>query len=476
MSDGNKKPGLRDISDLKARLGMLNTGGGPAAPSGPRPPGGAPANPFAPKAPAAPAAPERVEAGTDPGAPAAEAFSSPPAVPSGPPSMPRAPMGPSIPAAPAAPSGPPGLNLGGDLFKKPAAPARPAAPAMPTGAHPAARASQPDKAQLAAMFDAPSKAVLDEAPPPEAEFANPLQQGAYSQAAAPVDLTAEEEAALSSFEHKQVGMKPSLAIGMTVGVAALTLLFGFFIGDARVSRRLINAQIEASVRVKERVQDVVTEYERIKPIIMTTDATAVDWDKIKQFPEDLTEVDGGLMASPVPLDRDLTALLTRYLVEVGALFEAVETHRRLTLERDRAELEAMATGSSFAQRPQFMVLYDPADPEARPYIPPVGKVVAVTGRPVEKEVEQKVGRRTEMVNDYFLPIIDREGKEAEVNLRRLLQIGKDQFMTAGKATPMSLYEDRVKDLKSRVERIESFREAFEAALQTQAEREKVFAI
>lgn len=478
MSDGNKKPGLRDISDLKARLGMLNaTGAHPAAPSGPRPPGG-PSNPFAPKgeeAPAVASAPPPPPSGMAPPPPSgmpAPPFSAPPAFSAAPPAFSAAPPAfsgaPPPPAAgPSAPAGPPGLNLGGDLFKKKEPTVATAIP-QATGRHVAA-----SPANSAAFFEAPSRQVLDEAPAPEADFANPLQVGSFGQAAASVDLNADEEAALASFEHKQRGIKPTFAIGMTVGVGVLTLAFGFFIGDARVSRQLINAQIDASIRVKDRVQETIEAYDRLKVIAATMDESAVDWDKTKLIPTELPTVEAGMLASPVPLERDLTTLLTRYLVEVSAFFAALDEHRKLTLGRDKSELESMTDGSSFVQRPAFAVLYEPVDPEARgPYIPPIGVVVAVTGKPREVEVEEN--RKT--VLDYVLPIVTREGKESEVSLRRILRVEKSEFITAGKATPMTLYQDRVRGLKTRVKSIEQYRESLIQALKTQAEREKIFSI
>ena len=62
MSNGDKKPGLGDISDLKARLGMLNKGGAAGAPAAP--------NPFGPKPTggAGPMGGAKVDLGADPDA------------------------------------------------------------------------------------------------------------------------------------------------------------------------------------------------------------------------------------------------------------------------------------------------------------------------------------------------------------------------------------------------------------------------
>ena len=197
MSDGSKKPGLRDISDLKARLGMLNKGAG-------KPPEPA-SNPFASPA------PDTAESSPDGDEPTAQTklteeaaaamlgadtavvnLDEMAATPSAPPPAPAAP---SAPPSTPAPMG--GLDFGDDLFKRKGEPA--AAPSAPPAGAPAATGG-------ASAFEQAQAAVQAQ---PESGFANPLHLGGFHSGAAPVDLSADELAALDDFEGKQQGVKAS---------------------------------------------------------------------------------------------------------------------------------------------------------------------------------------------------------------------------------------------------------------------------
>ncbi|MCA9538603.1 MAG: hypothetical protein KC620_06925 [Myxococcales bacterium] len=351
------------------------------------------------------------------------------------------------------------MNLGGDLFRKKEPPPQPAMAA------PVAQAMQ----NPAAFFDTPSAAVLDEPPKPGAEFANPLQVGSYSQAAAPIDLSADEEAALNNYEHKQKGIKPGLAIGMTVAIGALTLAFGLLLGNSRQARKLVNVQVDASVRVRDNMQPLLDTLNQLRPIIKTMKSDEADWDKIKAIPAELPAVDAGrIMTSPVPLDPDLNRMLGNMLVDLNALFQETTNHRSITLGRDRAELEAIAEGTEFSKNQYFAVLYQPNDPKTPPlaYIPPTGMIVAVTGRPHANEAG----------DDNVLPIVTREGKESEVSLTRVLTIKKEEFLESGRSNALTMYGKRVEDLKNRLTRIEQYEETFRKVLEEQAARSKVFSI
>ena len=74
--------------------------------------------------------------------------------------------------------------------------------------------------------------VEAEAPPSantSSGFANPLQVGSYVPATARIDLSAEDEAGLDDYEKQQRGLRPGLALGMTIGVGVVMMLLGFFI-------------------------------------------------------------------------------------------------------------------------------------------------------------------------------------------------------------------------------------------------------
>ena len=506
MSDGGKKPGLRDIGDLKARLGMLNKG--PAAPPPAPSPG---ANPFAPRTSAPPpsASPvvdiyddPDVEIGGDTAivrigsdgslaaamstpAQAPAARSIPPASFSAPPEpqpVPRAAVPLSKPSPAPAPAPAPAPSMGGgglfgdDLFA-PSEPVAPAPSAAPVAAAPtaASAANAADAAAAAAAFFAAS------APPPppagpssqELGFANPLQRGAFKEAAAPVDLSADEEAALKSFEGKQAGIRPSLAIGMTVGVALITTFFGFFIGDARKERQLLNAQIDASVQVRDRMNPALSTLTEVSPIIMAMAAnpTQVEWSKVAAIPAQMPQVEvGNILATPVPLQRDLASAVGRSAGDLQMLFLMLDEHRRLTLGRDKNELEAMAKGDTFGQHAQYAVFSQPrspTDPALAKGLPPEGRIVALVGRAEQGEDEV-----------FVIPALRRGDKEPKpVAVDGIVLIPKTDLLTeAGSGNVQTLYTKRVEALRDLLKRIQGARPVLEEQLKTQAARSKVFSL
>ena len=480
MSNGGKKPGLKDISDLKARLGMLNKGAStrPPAPAAPA------ANPFAPRAsaPVAAAPAPAFDLHSDPDADVGDATAivriAPAAAAEPAPAAPAARAVPTPRAAPAprqaapaprqpAPStpAPGGFSFGEDLFAAPkAAPAPQAAPARQP-----AFAATPDASAFAA---APAAAPAE----PNAGFANPLHVGKYREAAAPIDLSASEEEALSSFEGKQAGIKPVLAVTMTLVVGLLTAVFGFAIGNARSQREMINLQIESSAVVQGRMVPVLAKLNEIAPIIeaMAHNPKVVDFGKIEAIPRDLPNVQAdGILSTPVPLQKDLSKQLMRAVGDLNLMFAMLQMHRSTTM-RDRAELESLAKGDSFAQYTHYAVFSKPPPvpkkgKQPAPAVqagPKNGRVVALLGKPEANEE-----------GVYVIPMRRRESaKDAFGEVAGLTLIPKTDLLSSGKGNVQQTYENRVDDLKKQLKKINQYRKDLEERLKVQANREKVFSI
>ena len=65
----------------------------------------------------------------------------------------------------------------------------------------------------------------------------------------------------------------------------------------------------------------------------------------------------------VPLAKSLSGPLASFTGHLNHVFSVATRHRRITLNRDRAELEAIGKGSSFSQNSNFVVVYKPRDPK-----------------------------------------------------------------------------------------------------------------
>lgn len=478
MSSGDKKPGLKDISDLKARLGMLNKGaGGPAQPAE-----GAPkANPFAPKtsggAPSVDLTDDpdvmvggdtavvRIEPRArqeEPAAPAAEPAAKPIPRPSfslsGPPKATPAPA-----SAPPPPAGGFALGSAEDLFKKkepekapPEPPARPAANQGP--------AVDP--------FGDSQKPAPPPEPPSGIEVANPLQVGRYNEAVASVNLSAEEEEALASFEGKQRGIKPTLAIAMTVAVGVITLVFGYGIGNSLKDRKLVNAQIDASIQVKKHLEPLLDQVRVLIPVIVALAANkeGVDWEKMEMIPEDLPRVDAGVILSTgIPLSPDLSRSVTNAVADINELFGLVREHRRITLGRDKAELKAIEEDQGWAKYDHFAVLYTPVPPETGnlEYVPPKGRVVAVVGK----------YQLNEAGDDRIMPVKTREAEDArQVSLRQIIALDKSDLILSGSANAHTLYQKRLEAIVVKMKAVEGYQASLRDLLAREASRSKVFSL
>lgn len=464
MSNGDDKPGLKDIGSLKARLGMLSK-------SKPEPAAPAPlpsvASPFARSGGGAPSVDltggDDVELGSDTAIVRIDGPSAPAGAPAPTPAPTPAPLFASapVPAAPAPAAAP--LSLGEDLFSRPAP-----APEAPRSA--AERAAE--QAAAAAMFEAQAAAQRAAQPPPNVEFAHPLQRGAFSEAAPPVDLTADEEAVLNSFEGKQRGIKTSFALALTLSVGLLFLAFGFFIGDVRSARRLVNLQIDASIRVRDMVLPQLDRLRELEPIIFAMSqapADQVDWERVKMLPEKLDGLNPSVLSNPVPLDKDLSFMLGRAVVDINQLFLLVQEHRIATLKRDRVELEALAKGDEFFTKyKQFAVFSTPPDPKAPPpkaARPQEGRVVALTGGQAEIDEE----------GEAIIPVrYRRADDDKNVLVRGLTLVPKNDLLSSGGSNVMSLYTLRVKELRDAMKKISAYEQALRELVEQQASRPKVF--
>jgi hypothetical protein len=298
------------------------------------------------------------------------------------------------------------------------------------------------------------------------EFANPLHVGSYGVASARVDLSADDESALSDYEHNQRGLRPGLALAMTFGVGLVTLIFGFFIGDIRNARRMINAQIESSSRLQDGMADLLIQYDQLKPIIAASREDSVDWSKTSAIPKELPRIDGGVLTySPVPLDKELARLLANFVVDLDAFFQASSDHRRATLGRDKAELEGLEKGSEFAKYQEFLIVYDSTKTRCLPKCdPPRAKIVAKTGVP-------KLNAKK---TDILFPTTNRAGVTTEKSARDILFINKEEFALSSGGNALTLYSNRVKKLKERLKAIQQYEDGFRNVLKEQATRTRVF--
>lgn len=486
MSNGQKKTGTRDLSDLKARLGMLNksVGGSPRSNNPFSPQGGAQAPTPAESAPES--APDSTVDG-DPGALEAstslhdavdfdsgndstqqvdivsEAVAAQPApaqpAPAQPAPVQPAPVQPA-PAQPAPATG--GFNpfgLGSDLFKKEEPAPEPPAP-EPVAQAPIQQApARQAPAQQAPAAQAPmAQAEQPVIPQPKATFANPLQMGSVTEAAPPVDLSAEDEAALAAFEKGAGRANKKVLLFTVIPALALGLGFGFMAGNVRGTRKLVNVQIDHARQVNEGMQKTLDQLDEMIVLVEKLDPDKIDWVQLELIPQDLASVAVGGVLGGRYLPQKLMTQLSSLLVSTNALFQDLTEHRQLTLVRDKAQLEAEAAGDTFAQNRNFAVVYSPPDPKK--FRIPEGRLVAVVGKEDTEE-----GTRFKV--QY------QKGREGSVEASNIIALDRDEVVRGGGNNVKLLYSKRVKALRDQAQALMEPSKNLRAMLKQEAAREKV---
>ncbi len=457
MSTGDNKPGMRNISDLKARLGMLNKNVG-AKPAD----GGV----------AEVTAETDAEIGMDTQVvrlPAGEAQREEASAPPPPSPAPPAPR-PSVDVRPPAPSPSPSpsptatgtgfspfaLGSASDLFKKP----------EPTPAPPPRAPAPPQQ---------PPPQQQAPAPPAEPSLDHPLQMGVFpdepagpGRAPLPVEFTAEDKDFIASVEGVR-GKSKKVIIALAAFMLIVGVGLGTYIGNGKIQRQLINAQIDRAMIVRDQMLPLLEKFDAIVPTIERMNPNAVAWDSVEALPTPdlLGPVDvGAILGGRVPLSEDFMRVIGKAVTDLNALFYLVREHRRITLDRDKAELEALDKGQSFESHDYFAVLFEPVDPKTKPldYRPPTGRIVAVVGKP----------HLNEAGDTNVLPIASRQGKEQEVPLQSVLVMPKEELFSGGTGNALKNYKRRVEELRRLTAEFRSMESGLREAIQTEANRPKVW--
>lgn len=452
MSNGDKKPGVKDISDLKARLGKFSKGGPggskPGAPSGPPVLEGSPFRATADLDADSSAdlgmetQVVRIEMRPDfPDAPVdAPITFDLPSLSAPQPEVARVNVARTIPGPPsAAPAGSiGGLSLGADLFKKPVPAAEPARPAV------------------APQVFAPAPPA---APNPQERFINPLAMVGVERRA----LSAEDEALLERADTSAKGMKPPI-VGVIAAVSGLMcLVLGVTMGKSSVTNEFLDAQITETGMVRDRVVPLLDKMEELANVVERMDPRKVDWQAVQQMPTDLPAIDAAsILSTRVPLSPDVSGMLGKAVADLDGLFRISVDHRAFTLMRDKDELESLEKGDTFNNNQYFAAVFTPVDPKTPllKWVPPNAQIVAVTSKPhLDASGE-----------NFVVPVRLRSGQEQEIPVQRILLVDKGELFDAGKANVLTAYSKRVEQMRARIGSVRMYASNLKNKLNAEASR------
>ena len=447
-----KKPGFKDIGDLRSKLGLAPDPAPVAAPP--------------PEEEDDDDATQILGAVTDDQLAQMEtAYATPAVAPAPAPGM--APQPAPAPGMAPQPAPAPGLAPQPAPTPDPQLPgAAPVSPLVPPPADATDGARLPD----GGPYVSPSHDAIASAPPPalsqDGNIESPLA-GALAPppmtpgplAAPPPDLMganlAAGDATLAAFAPVQRTNRKIWGSAI-VFAALLSLVFGYAVGDINKDRKIINRRIADCQRLAKPVKATVAKLKPVIKAIRAANPDKVDWDLAKQ----LGIYDGKLIIEEVITDNlllgpTITGDLVTFIFNASQMYNLARKHGRLTLKRHKKFLEDFDKEAKALHSQKPMFVYHKGGK---------GAIVTVEGQPVKKGKKQ-------IVNVRFLT-----GAEREATLDDLIAIDKREMIGATGPNVMELYAGRIRELRTIADELDKMYERLVSRLQKEAERDEVFAL
>ncbi len=436
-----KKPGFKDIGDLRSKLGLT-----PSAPA------------AAPPQDDDEDATQIVGAVTDDQVAMMETMMSPAVSPPGGGAQPGAP-------APLAPPPEPGALPPGQGQPHQATPAIPTGPLMPPpddgppgeyvspSMDAIASTPPPDVSQDPEVIQSPFAAGGPLQPPPDGA-PGPLAMPPPDMMAAGGGLGA-GEATMAAFAPVQRTARKVWISGIVIA-ALLALVFGYMVGQTNKDRIIINKRISDTERVLKPVKQTVAKMKPVIRALQNANPDRVDWDLAKQ----LLTYDGNFAVEEVVTDNlllgpTLSADVIQFAFLASKLYTMAREHGRITLKRHKKPLEDFEkeTKAVGGDRPLFLY-----------HVGGKGAIVTIEGDPVKK------GRKK------LVPVRFLSGAEREVELDALVALDKREMIGASGPNVLEIYSGRIRKLRGLVDEIDKMYERLVMRLQKESSREPVFSL
>lgn len=151
------------------------------------------------------------------------------------------------------------------------------------------------------------------------------------------DLSLDEDLSIEEEDTFSTTVLALMAVILVVGV-----VFGYFAAESLRNRALYQARTDDASTILEEMRPKLENFQTVFETVQQMDPSKVQYDKAKT----LADTDVALTPSVLPgnrllLGRELTGLLTRYMVDSQQLASLLQEHNRLTNQVEREELEEL---------------------------------------------------------------------------------------------------------------------------------------
>ncbi len=194
------------------------------------------------------------------------------------------------------------------------------------------------------------------------------------------DLSIEEEDTFST-----------TVLGLMAAILVIGVVFGYFAAESLRNRALYQARTDDAGTILEEMRPKLENFQTVFETVQQMDPNKVQYDKVKT----LAGAEVALKPSVLPgnrllLGRELTGLLTRYMVDSQQLASLLQEHSRLTNEVEREELEALRGGADKEVSEEiYGIVFDyrtlVQNVRRTGFVPSQGRLARLEGLPSQKD-------------------------------------------------------------------------------------------
>jgi len=197
------------------------------------------------------------------------------------------------------------------------------------------------------------------------------------------DLSIEEEDTFST-----------TVLALMAAILVVGVVFGYFAAESLRNRALYQARTDDASTILEEMRPKLENFQTVFETVQQMDPGKVQYEKAKT----LADTDVALKPSVLPgnrllLGRELTGLLTRYMVDSQQLASLLQDHNRMTNQVDREELEELRgrDGEKVSEE-VYGIVFDyrslVQNVRRTGFVPSQGRLARLEGLPGQKDDEE----------------------------------------------------------------------------------------
>ncbi|MFW5966738.1 MAG: hypothetical protein ACOCV2_04420 [Persicimonas sp.] len=245
-------------------------------------------------------------------------------------------------------------------------------------------------------------------------------------------------------------------------------LLGWFAASTLNERELYIERTEDASHIRDQLSSNLENLDEARSILEDLPQDDVDYEAAEKLAElELSPGEDIFASKQILLGSRLVGYVTGYMADAAMLEDLFEEHKRLTTDEDKEELEQLLEDNEVLEKDNFAVVFDfnhlSQTGGRENYVPKPGQIVTIPDADnLEEEVNDKGEIEVEPLNS---------DSTIKTPLQGLVPLDKGKIIETGGRTALQRYQSRVRQIQMQLEEIENYRESMMDQLDTLADRD-----